>query len=278
VNSLQPKITNHVNDIIQKYTSSLFRNATLEFYGIKTAPIKELINPELPVVEVSGGAADMVFLLEDDTYLHLAFVTGHDSKKAMLKCVGYDTRLYERDERLVNTAVIYTADVKKKPNALNIGTLTYDPGVILMADYDGDTTFTELQNKIKSNQELSDTDVLRLVLLPLMSHTMPRYELASSAIALAKTISDQQKKDACIAATFAFASKYLDEEKLENLKEVLEMTGLAKLFIMDERVAIARDMIKDGEPLAKIMKYSRLSESEILKLQEEVNDELQTAT
>jgi len=220
----------------------------------------------------------MVFLLEDDTYLHLAFVTGHDSKKAMLKCVGYDTRLYERDERLVNTAVIYTADVKKKPNALNIGTLTYDPGVILMADYDGDTTFTELQNKIKSNQELSDTDVLRLVLLPLMSHTMPRYELASSAIALAKTISDQQKKDACIAATFAFASKYLDEEKLENLKEVLEMTGLAKLFIMDERVAIARDMIKDGEPLAKIMKYSRLSESEILKLQEEVNDELQTAT
>jgi len=79
---MDAKITKHVNDVIQKYASGLFRSVTLEFYGIKTAPIKELINPELPVIEVSGGAADVVFLLEDDTYLHFAFETGHNSTGA----------------------------------------------------------------------------------------------------------------------------------------------------------------------------------------------------
>jgi len=71
VKNLNTKITKHVNDVIQKYTSGLFRNTALEFYGIKAAPIKEMINPEVPVVEVSGSSADVVFLLEDDTYLQL---------------------------------------------------------------------------------------------------------------------------------------------------------------------------------------------------------------
>jgi len=165
----------------------------------------------------------MVFLLEDNTYLHLAFVTGHNSKKAMLKCVGYDVRLYERDERLIHTVIIYTADVKEKPNPLNIGTLTYDPNVLLMADYNGNNTFTELENKIKAGQELSDADILKFVLLPLMNHTLPPYELASSTIELAKTIPDPTKREACVAATFAFASKHLDETDREKLMGVIKV-------------------------------------------------------
>ena len=152
---INTKISKHANDLIQKYATSLFRNATLEFYGIKSAPIKELINPELPEIKVTGGAADIVFLLEDDTYLHFAFETGHNSKGAMLKCIGYDTRLYERDGRLVHTVIIYTADVKTKPKGLSIGTLSYDPQVILMVDYDGNAIFKELEAKIKADEELT---------------------------------------------------------------------------------------------------------------------------
>jgi len=211
----------------------------------------------------------MVFLLEDNTYLHLAFVTGHDSKQAMLKCVGYDTRLYERDGRLVHTVMIYTADVKNKPNALNIGTLTYDPDVILMSDYDGNTIFTELENKIKSGQDLADADVIKLVLLPLMNHTMPRYELTSSTIELAKTIPDTQKKNACIAAAFGFASKYLDDEKLNSLREVLEMTELVESFMMDEKIETIKAALKEGLPIASIARIARLEESKIKELMKE---------
>ena len=54
---LETKISKHTNDIIQKYASGLFKNASLEFYGIKTARIKELVNVELPVVEVGGSSS-----------------------------------------------------------------------------------------------------------------------------------------------------------------------------------------------------------------------------
>ena len=125
----------------------------VKVYNIKTAPIKELINPELPVIEVKASAADVVFLLADNTYLHLAFVTGHNSKDAMIKCVKYDLRLHERDKREIYPVIIYTSDVTNKPKPLKIGALTYDPDVILMNDYDGNTIFWKGEGKRKKNDK-----------------------------------------------------------------------------------------------------------------------------
>lgn len=62
------KISKKSKDIIQKYVSATFKNINLEFYGVKTAKIKELINVELPIVEIKDNSIDFVFLLEDNTY------------------------------------------------------------------------------------------------------------------------------------------------------------------------------------------------------------------
>ena len=272
------RITKHANDVIQKYANSLFRNASLDFYGIKTAPIKELINPELPTLEVSGGAADIVFLLTDDSYLHFAFETGHNSTGAMIKSAGYDLRLYERDRRLIHSVIIYTADVKIKPNGLHIGKLAYTPDIILMGAYDGNSIFSDLESKLEAKHDLSDLDMLNLVLLPLMRHTIPRKELAVKSIELAQAIPDMSKRNACIAAVFAFASKYLEENDIDNLMEVLKMTDLGTMLVMsavkdalNERdIAIAKEMIINDEPMLKILKYSKLDEPVVKRLQAEL--------
>jgi len=270
VNNLGTKITKHVNDVIQKYASGLFRNVTLEFYGIKTAPIKELINPELPVVEVGGGAADMVFLLADDTYMHFAFETGHNSTDALLKCASYDLRLYERDRRKIRPVVIYTAEVKTKPPGLDIGALSYNPDVILMCDYDGDAIFAALEAKIQSGQELTDIDMLNLVLLPLMHHTLPRKELAADSIKLAQAILDTTKRNACIAAAFAFASKYLNKNEADKLLEVLSMTDLGNMLMENKAIEIAKTMLKDGVGISTVSKYTGLDEATVRQLQTEL--------
>jgi len=52
VNVIDTKISIHNKDIISKYTSGLFKNAILDYYGIKsTAKIKDLINVEFQVIE-----------------------------------------------------------------------------------------------------------------------------------------------------------------------------------------------------------------------------------
>ena len=273
VSNLDTKITKHVNDVIQKYASGLFRNATLEFYGIKTSPIRELINPELPVVEVSGGAADIIFLLEDETYLHLDFETGH-GREVVTRCAGYDLRLFERDGRTVHTVIIYTAEVKNNPPGLNIGSLVYNPDMILMGYYDGNAIFAELETKIAAGHELADVDMFNLVLLPLMKHTMPRRELAANSIKLAQTIPDTAKRNACIAAAFAFASRYLDNNETDKLLEVLRMTDLGTMLVVDAQankaIEIAKKLLRRGIAISAVVEDTGLDESIVRQLHAEL--------
>ena len=81
-------------------------------------------------------------------------------------------------------------------------------------------TAPELEAKIKAGQELLDIDILNLVLLPLMKHTLPRRELAEKTIKLAQSIPDTTKRNACIAAAFAFGRAYLDEADAGKLLTV----------------------------------------------------------
>jgi predicted transposase YdaD len=275
---LDVKITPHEKDIIQKHTSSLFKDATLEFYGLKTAKIKELLNVELPVIEVGGSSSDFIFLLEDNSLLHFEFESSYN-RHSYIRFAHYDLRLYERYEREVNTVIIYTADVKDAPSELKIGSLSYHPDKIMMGQYDGNSIFEELDAKIKSGSALTDTDMLKLIFLPLMRHTLPRYDLAVNSIKLAQTIPDATKRDACIAAAFAFANKYVEKSRINELLEVLRMTELATMLVEDVRketreetmMEVAKKMLRRGMSIEAIMEDTGLDDSTIRQLQMEFN-------
>jgi hypothetical protein len=260
------KISKHAKDLIQKYSSGLFKDASLEFYGIKTGKIKEMINVELPVMEVGGGAADYIFLLEDGTYLHFEFQTTY-SKRDLVRFAGYDIRLYDRDGRRIITVIIYAADVKQAETELNIGSMVYSPEKIMMNEYDGNAIYTELANKINNDAEITDVDMLNLIFLPLMRNTVSRAELAVKSVTLAKNITEARKRDACIAASVAFASRYMDENKINELLEVLKMTDIATLLVEDAKIDIAKNMLKRGVSIETIAEDTGLDETIIKKLQ-----------
>ena len=270
------QISKHAKDIIQKHISALFRDAALDFYGIKTtAKIKELINVELPVVEISETSTDFIFLLEDDSYLHFEFQSSYN-KSDLIRFAGYDLRLYERDGREIETVVIYTADVNIVPVGLKIGSLTYNPDIVMMNRYDGNALYEGLRAKILSGNELSDADMLNLIFLPLMRNSIPKNELAVKSIELAQSIPDKTKRNTCIASVFALANKYLDENKLYELLEVLKMTDLAVMLVEDavndERIGIAKNALKEGYSVESVQKVTGLDESTVRRLQSELND------
>jgi len=277
VSELNERITRNANDVLQKYTCALLRDVMPEFYGFKTGRVKELINPELPEVHISGGGTDMVFLMEDGTYLHLGFETGKD-KNDIVRHLSYDARLIQRDGRVVNTVIVYTADVVSAPPGLRSNTLVYTPHIILMRDYDGDLVYNGLTAKMRTGQELTDRDILDLVFLPLMKHSLPRRELAASTIRLAETISDSEKRNLCVAAAFAFASSCLDEADTEKLREVLKMTNLGALLVMDavmdavndRTIELAKKMLKRGVSVEAVMEDAELDEVTVRQLQEEL--------
>ncbi|GHU58330.1 hypothetical protein AGMMS49975_24840 [Clostridia bacterium] len=278
---MEANIAHNDKDILQKYASALFRNKTLEFYGIKSAKIVELINVELPNVEVSEQATDTVFLLEDGTYLHLEFQTTH-SRKDLLRFMVYDARLYGRDERIINTVVVYSSDVKTASKSINIGSAVYSVDTVMMGERDGNAVYADLEKKFKNGAEITDNDIQNLIFLPLMKSTIPKDDIALQAADLAQTITDSEKRDLCIAAVIAFGEKYLKKATIRKLMEVLEM-GSAVAEYLEERFAereekaeekafekMAKNALRKGITIDVISEITGLDLSVIKRLQSEL--------
>ena len=75
--------------------------------------------------------------------------------------------------------------------------------------------------------------MLNVIFIPLMKTTIPRYELAVNSIKLAQTIPDTVKRNTCIAAAFAFACKYIKNERIKDLLEVMKMNELMTMLVED---------------------------------------------
>jgi hypothetical protein len=285
---LNADISKHTKDLIQKHTAALLREIMPDFYGIKIGRVKELINPELPDVMVAGGGTDMVFLTDDDKYLHLGFESGKE-KSDILKHLSYDARLTARDGREVVTVIVYTSDVTTAPTGIKGETLVYTPHIILMADYDGDTVYAELNAKITAGLLLKDKDILNLLFLPLMRNTIPKNELVLRSVEMAKTIGNYAKREASMAAALALSYKHLNKSELEKVKEAMEMQeGIDWLAgIIEERIKertgesvkkaeesvkkdLARNMLQAGETVIRIAQYTKLDKEIILGLQAEL--------
>ena len=270
--NIEVNMPKHSKDIINKYTSALFKDMTLEFFGVKAAKIKELISGELPVVEVSVLRTDCIFLLEDDTYQHLEFETAYN-KDNLVRFAKYDLYLYERDKREINTTVIYSAEVKTADRSIKIGSLEYTPNVVMMRDYDGGAIFAELEAKLKNGEDLTDKDILNLIFMPLMRNSAPKLELVEKSIKLANTISDQSKRDGCIASTVHFADRYLNDDDRKHVLEGLKMTRIAELLLEEKAIEIAKNLLQEKIPMEVICKSTNLSIETIEELQEQLEEE-----
>ena len=140
------------------------------------------------------------------------------------------------------------------------------------------------------------------MILPLMRNTMPRRELTAKSIELAQTIPNTTKRNACIAAAFAFASRYLNDDESKNLLEVLKMTDLVAMLLedavndavnsarkeMEIEIAkaeieiakaketgkeIAKKMLKRGMSAEAVAEDTNLDEATIMRLQAEISKE-----
>lgn len=272
------KISKKSKDIIQKYVSSTFKNVSLEMYGIKTAKVKELINVELPIIEVKDNSMDFVFLLEDDTYLHLEFQTVYTKSDLIRFCI-YDLKLFERDERKINTVIIYSSNSKKIQDTLDIGVNVYTPQIIKMKDYDGDKTYNEIENKVNNNIELDELDIVNLLFIPLMKSKESKNKLALKSIKLARSIKDKSKQNMCIGSIFAFAYRYLEETEISEILEVLRMTDLGSMLIEEgieqgiekEKIEIVKKALQKGLDIETIRELTDLSIETIKELEKEFN-------
>jgi predicted transposase/invertase (TIGR01784 family) len=273
------KVAYQNNDIIMKYMSEAFKDTALDFYGLDTVRIKAVIPTELPVLDVSEENMDFVFLLEDQSLLHLEFQITERADN-LARFLLYDARLYKKVRNTIQTAVIYSGEIKTADNRLETGSINYSVSNIFMNKMNGDKIYSELDDKISGRENLSDKDKLNLIFLPLMKSSINKNEMAIKAVELAKKVENDESRLLYIGAIVGISDKFIDKDYVARLKEVLKMTRVGMELkkegisegriegIKEGKIEDARKMIMKGFSREDIIEITGLQKEEIERLYE----------
>jgi hypothetical protein len=199
----------------------------LDFLGIPSAPIEEVIPTELPYIEARKINEDYVLRLKDDTLLHLEYQSDikHDD---MIRFMIYDARLYEHYRKTISTAVIYTGakDDSTIADELDAGSIKYKVRIIKIKQENAEKILIEQEEKIERKE---NPDIPKILFSPIMSRKEDVKEITQKAIQIIKKIpGDGYEKDKLIATVIVLVDKLLDIETLDKLWEEFRMLNVFK--------------------------------------------------
>ena len=279
-------ITHTNKDIISKVLTQNYQNKSLAVYGLTDLPrIKRMLSPDFPVVTATEFYGDNLFLLEDDSLLVLEY----ESKPVWQDFLKYGKYAIFAVERLlaeniqvkkVIIAVLYTGDVQKTANQLDLGSFCIQVEQVYLSQFDTDAIYTELEAKIERNEPLTDEDVMKFIILPLTQPDKKRKQgLIVDTVTLAKKISDDMQQSFILAGIITATDKFIDPAYADKIKEWLRMAKVVRMLI-DEEVEIevqkakreksiefAKKLLKRGFSIEAIMEDTELDEATIRSLQ-----------
>ena len=141
--------------------------------------------------------------------------------------------------------MIYSGNVKNPMASLTEGINTYRIVPVTLSNRDADEVFQKIRNRMKKGGALQREDLIPLALTPLMGGTSPVKDRIKEAFLILKKEEDT-KEDTKYEETgklqamlYAFASKFLKKQELEEIKEVVGMTLLGEM-LMEEGIKRGR--------------------------------------
>ncbi|MED9965521.1 MAG: hypothetical protein UFJ18_01835 [Blautia sp.] len=229
---------NKQEDAIMKMGFEFFRDTILKTLGIPYEFVSTGFT-ELVDLNIQTLYMDFTFLTTEDFYIHLEFQTTDKGISDLQRFHAYDAVYSHKTGKKVITYVIYSGGIKKTRAELDCGLYTYRVNPIYLQDKNADFVFRRLKEKQKNGEFLSEADFSNLCLTPLMSGNMSKKETIKEAMLLARQ-SSSAAAEKTTAMLYALADKFLDNEELEEIKEVVRMTRLGQM-LLDEGMQYGKD-------------------------------------
>ena len=220
---------NKYEDAIFKNAMECFADTAADFFNLD-AKVMLPARTELPDIDIKKVYIDYLFYTQDGDYLHFEFQTTN-KKDDLARFMYYDALLYYKDKRAIKTVVIYSADIEEVHSKLDIGSIKYNILPVYMVNYNGDQVLEDIQNKIKSNLQLTNQDIMKLTFCPIMGGIKQKVQRAIESIELVKNVKDEQQRLRSITMLYAFIEKFGDEETKRKFKEVFVMTEIGRMVL-----------------------------------------------
>ncbi|MCL2386982.1 MAG: hypothetical protein FWC89_05440 [Defluviitaleaceae bacterium] len=238
-------ISHKNKDIIAKFLTQNYQNKSLAAYGLTHLPkIKRMLSADYPVVTATEFYGDHVFLLENDWLLVLEYESNpvwQDFLKYNKYAIFAVERLLEEGIRVKNVviAVLYTGDVQKTVNYLDLGGFRVQVEQVYLSNFDTDAIYAELKAKIEAKERLTDEEVMKFIILPLTQPDKTRKQgLIVDTITLAQQIEDDKQQKFVLAGILTATNKFIDQEFASKTKEWLRMVKVIRLIVDEEVEAV----------------------------------------
>lgn len=219
-------------DAAMKTVMQFFADELLPYFGIKEKAVR-IAPTELVHLEVKKLFEDFNLEMEDGSWLHFEFQSTNEGRKGLKRFRTYEALTSYQHDVSVTTCVLFSGNIRHPMFKFKEGLNTYRVHPIIMKSKNADRVLEKLEKKIRIGSPLVNTDLIPLVLTPLMggeSSLMERFRAAFRTIKQSKacTSKETQKMEAVV---YAMAEKFLDEADLEQLRKEIRMTRLGKMML-----------------------------------------------
>ena len=273
------KKTYHGKDLVAKILTNTFGNKSFAVYGLNNLPkIKQYLPTELPAISGNDRFADHIFEFEDGTYGIVDYESKY-LKANKIKYLEYATRLirhyFDPDKDVkIRIIVIYTCDVESADNVLDAGAVKLEIEQAFLSHIDGKTEYDKIKAKIIAGDIPDDEELMKLIILPLtVKGNLEKGMMIDNIIELGRKLKDTDEDVASfVLSGMAIAiGNYLSKDQEDSITEVIRMTRIGQ-SIVDQvtketetkaKRATAITMIRDGEPVDRIVRYSGMSEDDV---------------
>jgi hypothetical protein len=263
-------LSKQIEDAVMKSIMELFKGDAVKFFGIDKE-IVSVARTEMLQINIQKNINDWFLLAIDDTYLHWEFQTTYN-KKDLSRFMVSDAMFYYKEGKPVKTIVIYSSDIEETVTSLDAGSLQYNVGTFYLASLNGDEAYEKLKAKVEAKDLLTKQDLISIVFLPLMKNNVDKFTRLEQAIALSRALPTKQQQLQIQVMLGLLAEKFItDENELKKLKELISMSKLFEMIIedakTDEKIEIAKSMLRDDFPISVITKHTGLPVVTIQTLQ-----------
>ncbi|MFE8696107.1 hypothetical protein ACFYKT_07050 [Cytobacillus sp. FJAT-53684] len=267
---------NH-KDIGLRSLAVMFKDEFIPFTGLNLPKVKDVIETNVPIIEVKDRGMDLNFLLEDGTIAHIEFESDTLKENDLTRFAHYDLQLYEQRKQKIRRIIIFSSGVSHTTlKQLDIGSVKQQHDCIFLEhDFNGDETFSKIKGKIIQGQTFTNREKLEILLLPMMKTTQSNS--SKRAYELTKTLEKYPQKEIAhylIGAMVAVNYSQIKEPEKAKILEVLEMAkpfeDLYKKFELKGRQEgkreVALKLLIKGMDKETIAEITGLSEQEINEL------------
>ncbi|WCK57437.1 hypothetical protein PP175_25560 (plasmid) [Aneurinibacillus sp. Ricciae_BoGa-3] len=269
-------------DIVQRLMAQkMVGQVPLKALSYESSKVKEVLPTEILNVSTKDDQADTLYLLEDDTFLHVEYQTTvkkHDS----FRFAGYVMGLYNKykdDKRIskftFNTVVIYAPHIRRGTvNSLfDIGAIQYRFTPIFLNEVHQQKSYIEIIDKIRLNPNVELTEEEKMIILYRPLFNKNKEDIERDTILVVKDIqemADELEKAKLTGTLFVLVKKYLSDSGQKRIWEVLkemdiikeEMEGIIKKNL-EELLILA---LKSGDfqtAIKQLVKEGKLNQAEV---------------